>query len=284
MNATLASPAAHFSPRLALPLPASPANTTRPLWAAVGVLSICVLAMGATLVHVNKRVEPIAAAALPLAGAALPLVGAMALTTPAGHGMITEDKLIEKPPLAGIKSAQSAPKTGVSSGLPSVAKSTAKAPASTAPVVVAQAPTSATPAPDNAAGYPPVVSPAPAASPVLVTQAPAKPMCASCGTVQSVTPITREAPGSGVGVIAGGVLGGVVGNQMGKGNGRAATTILGAIGGGWAGNAIEKNMKKTTAYSVRVRMEDGSTRTIEQSSSPMVGSKVTLDGNTIRPA
>jgi outer membrane lipoprotein SlyB len=43
-------------------------------------------------------------------------------------------------------------------------------------------------------------------------------------------------------------------------------------------------MKKTTAYSVRVRMQDGTSRTIEQSAAPMVGSKVTLDGNTMRPA
>lgn len=108
--------------------------------------------------------------------------------------------------------------------------------------------------------------------------------CANCGTVEAVTPVTREGQASGVGMVGGAVVGGVLGNQVGKGNGRTAATVLGAVGGGWAGNTIEKNMKKTTAYSVRVRMQDGTSRTIEQSAAPMVGSKVTLDGNTMRPA
>jgi outer membrane lipoprotein SlyB len=255
MNATLASPVLAQS---------ASASSTKPLWAAVGVLSVCVLAMGATLVHVNKRPEP-------LAQAALPLSSAMAMNAPsalaASPGMITEEKATEKPAAASTKPAPAAPKI--------VAK-----PAST---VAAKAPAQQ-PSPAVASGYPPVVSSTPAPAPVVVAQAPAKPACTNCGTIEAVTPVTREGQGSGVGVVAGGVLGGVVGNQVGKGSGRTAATVLGAIGGGWAGNAIEKNMKKTTAYSVRVRMEDGSSRTIEQTSAPMVGSKVTLDGSTMRPA
>lgn len=282
MNATLAAPVT-FSPPL-------PAASTQPLWAAVGVLSICVLAMGATLVHVNKR-------PVPLAQAALPFASALAMNPPASGGMITEEKLMEKPANAGIKSTQSAIKTGVNAGASNASTSakasspastkTPAAPAATSPVIVAQAPStspapSSAPSPEVAAGDPRVISPN--AAPAAATQPLAKQVCASCGTVEAVTPMTKQPDGSGVGVIAGGVLGGVVGNQIGKGNGRAATTILGAIGGGWAGNAIEKNMKKTTAYSVRVKMEDGTRRTIEQSSAPMVGSKVTLDGNTMRPS
>lgn len=261
MNATLATP----SIATALP-PAS----TKPLWAAIGVLSICVLAMGATLVHVNKRPEP-------LAQASIPLSSALAMNAPSSStGMITEEKITEKPAATVTKPAPTAPKVTTKQTAPAAAKAPITTPA-TAPVVVAQAPSTtpqSSPAPEAASGP----------APVVVAQAPAKPACTNCGTIEAVTPITKEGQGSGVGVIAGGVLGGVVGNQMGKGNGRAATTVLGAIGGGWAGNAIEKNMKKTTAYSVRVRMEDGTSRTIEQSSAPMVGSKVTLDGNTMRPA
>jgi outer membrane lipoprotein SlyB len=269
MNATLVTPTITN---------ALPPASTKPLWAAVGVLSICVLAMGATLVHVNKRAEP-------LAQASIPLSSALAMNAPsASTGMITEEKIIEKPAVAGTKPAQNAPKMVAKQAAPIVAKAPVTTPA---PVVVAQAPSTTSPSapsPEVASGYPPVVTSTPAPAPVVVAQAPVKPACTNCGTVEAVTPVTKQAEGSGVGVIAGGVLGGVVGNQMGKGNGRAATTILGAIGGGWAGNAIEKNMKKTTAYSVRVRMEDGTSRTIEQSSAPMVGSKVTLDGNTMRPA
>jgi outer membrane lipoprotein SlyB len=271
MNTTLVSP----------PLASSSASSTKPLWAAVGVLGVCVLAMGATLVHVNQRPEPLAQASIPLASAqaALPSSLTPAATpalTPAGTPMITE-KSEEKAPAAGTKPAQNAPKTVAKAAnpAPTVVRPTAPTtapvavtqPAAQAPVVVAQAP------------MPSAEPPAP-----VVVQAPAKPACTNCGTIESVTPITRQADGSGVGVVAGGVLGGVVGNQIGKGSGRAVATVLGAIGGGVAGNAIEKNMKKTTVYNVRIRMEDGSTRSIEHSSAPLVGSKVTLDGNTMRPA
>ena len=114
--------------------------------------------------------------------------------------------------------------------------------------------------------------------------APTTATCTRCGTIEAVTPITRQGQASGVGMVGGAVVGGVLGNQVGKGSGRAVATVLGAAGGGWAGNTIEKNMKKTTAYSVRVRMQDGTSRVIEQSAAPMVGSKVTVDGGTLHPA
>ncbi len=94
--------------------------------------------------------------------------------------------------------------------------------------------------------------------------------------------MVRDGKGGPAGVIAGGVVGGLLGNQVGKGDGRVLGTVLGAAGGAWAGNTIEKKMKKETVYSVRVRMEDGSTRTIEQATAPAVGSKVTLDGSTLQ--
>jgi outer membrane lipoprotein SlyB len=107
-------------------------------------------------------------------------------------------------------------------------------------------------------------------------------VCNNCGTVEAVTPIQRNArEGSGVGVVAGGVLGAVVGNQIGKGSGRTLATVLGAVGGGLAGNTIEKNMKKETVYQVQVRMEDGSLRTLEQSSPASIGARVTVDGNRL---
>lgn len=111
-----------------------------------------------------------------------------------------------------------------------------------------------------------------------------RPICASCGTVESVTPIQRDGTGSGGGAIAGGVLGAVVGNQVGAGNGKTLATILGAVGGGFAGNTVEKKMKKETVYQVRVRMEDGSTHTVEQSTPATVGAKVMVEGNTLQSA
>jgi outer membrane lipoprotein SlyB len=114
--------------------------------------------------------------------------------------------------------------------------------------------------------------------------APARATCANCGTVESVTPVELEGPGSGAGAIAGGVLGAVVGNQVGGGNGKTLATILGAVGGGMAGNTVEKKMKKVTQYDVSVRMDDGSHRTLRQNTPPAVGSAVIVNGDSLQPA
>jgi outer membrane lipoprotein SlyB len=106
--------------------------------------------------------------------------------------------------------------------------------------------------------------------------------CTNCGVVESVTSFQKKGEGSGVGAVAGGVIGGVIGNQMGGGKGKKAMTVLGAVGGGMAGHEIEKRQRATTMYSVKVRMEDGTLRTMTQTSAPVVGQKVTVDGSEIR--
>ena len=111
----------------------------------------------------------------------------------------------------------------------------------------------------------------------------AAPLCASCGTVESVRAVTRKGEASGVGAVAGGVLGAAVGNQMGKGDGRKAMTVLGALGGGLAGHEVEKRSKSTTVHQVRVRMDDGTLRTVEQAQAPRAGDRVRLEGGTLRP-
>lgn len=116
-----------------------------------------------------------------------------------------------------------------------------------------------------------------------VQEAPAAQTCANCGVIESVRAVQQKGQGSGVGAVAGGVLGGLVGNQMGKGSGKTAMTVLGAIGGGLAGNEVEKQQKASTVYEVRVRMDDGSTRTITQSTEPTPGTRVEVDGRTLRP-
>jgi outer membrane lipoprotein SlyB len=107
-------------------------------------------------------------------------------------------------------------------------------------------------------------------------------VCNTCGVIESVTPFQQKGEGSGVGAVAGGVLGGVVGHQVGGGNGKKAMTVLGAIGGGLAGNEIEKRQRATTLYAVKVRMEDGTLRSVTQSTAPTVGEKVTVDGSQIK--
>ena len=95
-------------------------------------------------------------------------------------------------------------------------------------------------------------------------------LCSNCGLVESVTPVEVKGQGSGLGAVAGGITGALLGNGIGQGNGRTATTILGAAGGAYAGNEIEKNTKKHTSYRIRVRMADNSLRTLYQHDVPGV--------------
>jgi outer membrane lipoprotein SlyB len=106
--------------------------------------------------------------------------------------------------------------------------------------------------------------------------------CANCGVVEGVRAFERKGEGSGLGAVAGGVVGGALGNQVGKGNGRKAMTVLGALGGGLAGHEIEKRAKSETFYEVRVRMDDGTLRTLTQEKAPAPGARVIVDGSTLR--
>ena len=153
----------------------------------------------------------------------------------------------------------------------------------------------------------PVTTPKVAAAPKVVHTAPAthtspssQPtkvaranVCADCGTVESVMAVKRSGKVNGVavgettiglGTVAGGVLGGLLGHQVGNGNGKTVATVLGAAGGAYAGNKVEQNMKTVTVYDVRVHMDDGSTRNLDISTAPAVGSKVIVEGNNLRMA
>jgi len=107
-------------------------------------------------------------------------------------------------------------------------------------------------------------------------------VCSVCGVVESVHETTQKGKGTGLGAVGGAVVGGAVGNQMGHGNGRSLMTMLGALGGGLAGNEIEKNARSEKVYEVRVRMDDGSVRTVRQKSAPALGKRVAVEGNSLR--
>lgn len=107
--------------------------------------------------------------------------------------------------------------------------------------------------------------------------------CSNCGVVESVRVVTHRAEGSGVGAAGGAVVGGLLGHQVGGGRGRDVATVLGAIGGAVAGNQIEGNVKATQSYNVTVRLEDGSTRTVHQSSNRWSsGDRVRIVNNDLR--
>lgn len=115
------------------------------------------------------------------------------------------------------------------------------------------------------------------------TSTAAQAACHSCGVVESVEAVQRKGEGTGVGAVAGGVVGGVLGNQVGAGQGRTAMTVLGAIGGGFAGNEVEKRARAATVYRVRVRTDQGELRTLEQAGTVAVGQRVRIDGHKLRP-
>ena len=127
----------------------------------------------------------------------------------------------------------------------------------------------------------PVVVAKPAASPKPAAPRMAAAACPTCGVIEAVQAVKRKGEGTGLGAVAGGVAGAVLGHQVGKGHGRDAMTVIGAVGGGVAGHEIEKQARATTVYEVRVRMEDGTVRTLERSTAPPVGQRVRMEGKAM---
>jgi len=102
------------------------------------------------------------------------------------------------------------------------------------------------------------------------------------GRVVGIDPIRTRPQGSGVGAVAGGVVGGLIGNKV---IGGTAATAIGAVGGAVAGNNLERNHREGVAgYHVHLRMDNGTSRTVDQShiGSLHVGDRVRLDGTRIR--
>lgn len=116
----------------------------------------------------------------------------------------------------------------------------------------------------------------------VVAQAPA-PVCADCGTVESVREVKAAADPSGLGAAAGGVVGGLLGNQVGKGSGRTIATLIGIAGGAYAGHQVEKTQRTVSHWEVGVRMENGEYRTVTLEGEPAwrIGDHVKLQGGRL---
>ena len=93
-------------------------------------------------------------------------------------------------------------------------------------------------------------------------------ICRECAVIEEVREVEKAGQASGAGAVGGAVVGGVIGHQMGGGRGKDVATVLGVIGGGLAGNAIEKNAKKTVEYQIVVRYEDGTKGLFTQATPP----------------
>jgi len=160
------------------------------------------------------------------------------------------------------------------------AKETAAAPAP----VVEVAPAAAAPVAEPAPAPKPVVKPKPAAPKAAAAPVPAPKVCENCGTVVSINVIEQSGKASGTGVVVGGAIGGLLGNQMADSKNKELATVAGAVGGAIAGNAIEKNMKKTTVVDVAVKMDaSGETRILRHTVNPNVvaGDKVKVENELV---
>ena len=236
-----------------------PVAGNTPLWAAGGVLSAAVLAMGGTMLYRQGAQSVMApVAAVP---AAPQQVAVLKLAAPATSGDLADD-LVEKP-AAPVKKVVVKP-------VPRPAPAPRYSQAAPQPYPASYPTSRAVNEPATYAGN----------YPVSYSRAS---VCATCGSVESVTAVERAskpAPIS-VGSVAGGVIGAALGSQVGGGNGRTLATVIGALGGGYAGHVIEGQVRKDTVYQVGVRMEDGTRRVVEVGQAPSIGSRVTVDGNTI---
>lgn len=112
-----------------------------------------------------------------------------------------------------------------------------------------------------------------------------KHVCGNCGVVKSVEEVVKKGDASGGGAVAGAVLGGVAGHQVGEGRGKDLATVIGVVGGAFAGNAVEKNVRKKTEYVVTLSMADGRTESFTLATAPGYGAgdKVkVIDGSPVK--
>lgn len=258
--------------------------------AAVSVIALSIAGIGALTGYLpaRKADAPQAALVAPAAAAApLPQASTTPLVQPAAPAAATVPAVAEPAPKPRVIRTTTR-RTDEMRNEPRVVAS----PVSTHPVEVSASGTApvAYPAPQAYPAYPvssqntqPYPQSYPSTPAPVVAQAPVRQACNSCGTIEAIREIEKPGEGSGLGM-AGGALGGaVVGKQFGNGRGRDALTILGAIGGGFAGHQVEKNMRTVKSYEVQVRMEDGSLRSIPSATQPSwrPGERVKVEGGTI---
>jgi outer membrane lipoprotein SlyB len=236
------------------------------VWAVIGALALATAGLTGALVTKSMDAAP----AAPATHAALMTAPATAVQGQAAMLQPMAEPVQAKPQAAN--NMQAATGTPVAQAAVEQPRPAAKP----SPVKPRPQPAAAQQAP----AAPPTYAAAPSA-PLETTRAA---VCHSCGTIESVQAIQEQGEGSGLGAVAGGLVGGLLGNQVGGGNGKKAMTVIGAVGGGLAGHEVEKRARATTSYDVRVRMEDGSVRSFRRAEPMPAGTRVTVDGNSLRVA
>lgn len=198
---------------------------------------------------------------------------------------------LQAPPIAAPAASAPAPSAEVPSpAAPSPATAPAAQSAKPAPKPAQKAVATHKPAAQHEAKAPVQVSEVDNSPRAIPTRTPddrpravAVAQCFDCGVVEKVQAVEQAGEGSGLGAVGGAVLGGVLGHQVGEGQGKQLARIGGAILGGIAGHQAEKQIRKTSHYELTVRMDDGSRRTVTQSTAPtwQTGDRVRVENGTI---
>ena len=102
------------------------------------------------------------------------------------------------------------------------------------------------------------------------------------GTVESITQDSVQNVNTTVGTIGGALIGGGLGSLIGGGTGQIVATVVGAVGGGFAGNQLAQR-SQTLVWRIGVRYDDGSLATVQQTSAPAlrIGDRVRVTGTGI---
>jgi len=105
---------------------------------------------------------------------------------------------------------------------------------------------------------------------------------ARIGTVESVVQDAVQNVNTTLGTIGGALLGGGLGSLIGGGTGQTVATVVGAIGGAYAGNQMAQR-SQTIVWRITVRYDDGSLATIQQTTAPGLrpGDRVRVTSNAI---
>jgi outer membrane lipoprotein SlyB len=139
-------------------------------------------------------------------------------------------------------------------------------------------------APKVAAAEVPAMTPAPMAQTPQVYEAP-KPVVKPgvLGTVVSVREVEQKGDAKGVGAVGGGLAGAVLGHNIGDHN--KLVTVLGAAGGAFVGNQIEKQARATKHWELTVNFDDGTTQTMSSEAQPFwhQGERVRLHEGKLQP-
>src|SRR3989440_3628028 len=135
-----------------------------------------------------------------------------------------------------------------------------------------------------AAAEVPALTPPPVVEAPQVVQAPqpaVKP--GLLGIVQTVREVEQKGDAKGVGAVGGGVAGAVLGHNIGDHN--KLLTVLGAAGGAFVGNQIEKQARATKHWDLTVRYDDGTTQTFASEAQPFwhQGDRVRLYEGRLQP-